>query len=88
MIFAIEEINQNPSLLPNITLGFQIFDSCETVSRALLGTMQFLTGRQKAIPNFRCRNHSPQAGIIGEAGITESRMIARVLNLYRYSQVM
>ncbi|KAJ6652375.1 hypothetical protein lerEdw1_011605 [Lerista edwardsae] len=87
MIFAVEEINQNPNLLPNITLGFQIFDSCETVSRALVGTMQFLTGRPKAIPNFRCRNHPPQAGIIGEAGITESRTIARVLNLYWYSQI-
>ncbi|XP_053117311.1 extracellular calcium-sensing receptor-like [Hemicordylus capensis] len=87
MVFAIEEINQDPDLLPNLTLGFQIFDSCHTVSRTLLGTMQFLTGRPKAIPNFRCQLHPPQAGIIGESGIPESRTIARILGLYKYPQV-
>ncbi|XP_067325556.1 extracellular calcium-sensing receptor-like [Anolis sagrei] len=87
MVFAIEEINRASSLLPNITLGFRIFDSCQSVSRALWGTMQFLSGHQKAIPNFHCQNIPHQAGLIAEAGITESRAIASVLNLYRYPQI-
>nr|XP_056720072.1 extracellular calcium-sensing receptor-like [Euleptes europaea] len=87
MVFATEEINQDPTLLPNITLGFQIFDSCSVVSRALLGTMQFLTGFQKVIPNFRCREHPPPAGVIAEAGITETGMIARLLDLNRFPQI-
>ncbi|KAL8176390.1 UNVERIFIED_CONTAM: hypothetical protein K2H54_033235 [Gekko kuhli] len=87
MVFAIEEINQDPTLLPNVTLGFQIFDSCCTVSRALLGTMQFLTGLPKAIPNFRCRSGPLPTGIIAEAGITASRTIARLLDLSRYPQI-
>ncbi|XP_042329796.1 extracellular calcium-sensing receptor-like [Sceloporus undulatus] len=86
MVFAIEEINQASSLLPNITLGFRIFDSCQMVSRALLGTMQFLTGHQKVVPNFHCHHISPEAGLIAEAGITESRAIASLLGLYRYPQ--
>ncbi|XP_077171268.1 extracellular calcium-sensing receptor-like [Paroedura picta] len=87
MVFATEEINQDPALLPNITLGFQIFDSCCSVSRALLGTVQFLTGLPKAIPNFRCRRDPLPAGVIAEAGITESRAIARLLDLSRYPQI-
>nr|XP_016854403.1 PREDICTED: extracellular calcium-sensing receptor [Anolis carolinensis] len=87
MVFAIEEINSASSLLPNITLGFRIFDSCQSVSRALWGTMQFLSGHQNAIPNFHCQHVPPQAGLIAEAGMTESRAIASVLNLYRYPQI-
>ncbi|XP_062993158.1 extracellular calcium-sensing receptor-like [Elgaria multicarinata webbii] len=87
MVFAIEEINRDSSFLPNVTLGFRIFDTCETVSRALLLTMQFLGGHQQAIPNFRCRHMPPQAGLIAEAGITESRAIAGLLHLYRYPQI-
>nr|XP_034992723.1 extracellular calcium-sensing receptor-like [Zootoca vivipara] len=87
MVFAIEEINQDSSLLPNITLGFQIFDSCQILSRALLGATQFLAGGQNPTPNFHCGHTPPQAGLIGEAGITESRMIARWLDLYKYPQI-
>ncbi|XP_054850329.1 extracellular calcium-sensing receptor-like [Eublepharis macularius] len=87
MVYAVEELNQDPTILPNVTLGFQIFDSCQTVSRALLGTMRFLTGQQKAIPNFRCQRHPLLAGIIAESGIVESRTIARLLDLNRYPQI-
>ncbi|XP_060137312.1 extracellular calcium-sensing receptor-like [Zootoca vivipara] len=87
MVFAIEEINQDSSLLPNITLGFQIFDSCQILSRALLGATQFIAGGQNPTPNFHCGHTPPQAGLIGEAGITESRTIARWLDLYKYPQI-
>ncbi|XP_053216288.1 extracellular calcium-sensing receptor-like [Podarcis raffonei] len=87
MVFAIKEINQDSSLLPNITLGFQIFDSCQILSRALLGATQFLAGGQNPIPNFHCGHTPPQAGLIGEAGITESRTISRWLDLYKYPQI-
>ncbi|XP_060110719.1 extracellular calcium-sensing receptor-like [Heteronotia binoei] len=87
MVFATEEINQDPNLLPNVTLGFQIFDSCSTISHAVLGTMQFLTGLPKAIPNFRCRRDPLPIGVIAEAGITESKTIARLLDLSRYPQI-
>ena len=42
MIFAIEQINNNSSLLPNVTLGFDIRDYCETVSIAVEETYEFV----------------------------------------------
>ncbi|XP_064408860.1 extracellular calcium-sensing receptor-like [Latimeria chalumnae] len=87
MIFAIEEINQNSKLLPNITLGYRIYDTCRQVSQALEGTMWMITGKEEPIPNYRCEPHSPLAAIIGEAlsGITMS--VARLLGVYSYPQI-
>ncbi|OCT72880.1 hypothetical protein XELAEV_18035860mg [Xenopus laevis] len=52
MVFAINEINENPELLPNITLGFRIYDSCFNEMQAVNGALQLLSGAEKANPNY------------------------------------
>ena len=42
MIFVIEQINNDASVLPNITLGFDIRDYCETISIAVKETYEFV----------------------------------------------
>ncbi|XP_069464362.1 extracellular calcium-sensing receptor-like [Ambystoma mexicanum] len=87
IVFAIEEINKNPNILPNVTLGFWIYDSCTIIQRALEGTLQILTGKGVPIPNYRCKGNVPLAGVIGEAVSSCSITMARLLGLYRYPQI-
>ncbi|XP_075434004.1 extracellular calcium-sensing receptor-like [Ascaphus truei] len=87
MIFAIEEINLNPDLLPNISLGFQIFDSCISMRRAVEGIFWMLSVGQGSIPNYRCHRGPPLAGVIGDSATTRSILIAHMLGLYRYPQI-
>ncbi|XP_075433879.1 extracellular calcium-sensing receptor-like [Ascaphus truei] len=89
MIFAVGEINKNPDLLPNITLGFQIFDTCTGTRRAADGTFWMLSGGQGqgSIPNYRCHKGPPLAGVIGDSGSTRSILMAHMLGLYRYPQI-
>ncbi|XP_029435589.1 extracellular calcium-sensing receptor-like [Rhinatrema bivittatum] len=87
MVFAINEINQDKTLLPNISLGFQIYDSCYSITRALVGTVWMLTGQEKSILNYRCQSQEPLAAIIGESSSTSSMSMARILGLYRYPQI-
>ncbi|XP_078524887.1 vomeronasal type-2 receptor 26-like [Lissotriton helveticus] len=87
MVFTIIEINKQQALLPNITLGFQIFDSCLSVQRSLQGTAWLLTGRGKPILNYRCQNESVMTAVIGESISTSSLSMARFLGLYRMPQV-
>ncbi|XP_029435582.1 extracellular calcium-sensing receptor-like [Rhinatrema bivittatum] len=87
MVFSIKEINQDQTLLPNINLGFQIYDTCYLITRALRGTEWMLTGQEKPILNYRCQNQTSLAAIIGERCSTLSIPMARVLGLYMYTQI-
>ncbi|MBN3324583.1 CASR protein, partial [Atractosteus spatula] len=44
MAFAIEEINRDPALLPNITLGYRLYDNCENLAVALRATTALISG--------------------------------------------
>uniref|UniRef100_H2ZUP6 G-protein coupled receptors family 3 profile domain-containing protein n=1 Tax=Latimeria chalumnae TaxID=7897 RepID=H2ZUP6_LATCH len=87
MIFAIDEINQNENLLPNITLGFRIYDTCNMVLRASEGTMWLVTGKEETIPNYNCQQHFPLAAVIRGLYSSISIQIARLLGLYHYPQI-
>ncbi|XP_053575467.1 extracellular calcium-sensing receptor-like [Bombina bombina] len=87
MRFAIEEINNNPELLPNTTLGFKIYDSCALLQTELEGTLWMVTGQNKAVANFQCQEKEQMAAIIGHSISTYSILMAHILGLARYTHV-
>ncbi|OCT66451.1 hypothetical protein XELAEV_18042699mg [Xenopus laevis] len=87
MAFAILEINASAELLPNITLGFKMFDSCYNEVRSLMGATWMLSGKKNGVPNFNCdKDHMPLA-IVGDMPSKASMPLARILGLNRYPQV-
>ncbi|XP_029437809.1 extracellular calcium-sensing receptor-like [Rhinatrema bivittatum] len=87
MVFAINEINQDQAILPNISLGFLIYDSCYSLRRALEGTSRIVNGQNKPILNYQCQRQALLSAVIGESRSTISISLARLLGLYRYPQV-
>ncbi|KAM9801343.1 vomeronasal type-2 receptor 1 [Neosynchiropus ocellatus] len=87
MLFAINEINAREDLLPNTDLGYVIYDSCFTISKAVEGTLTYLTGQDEAVPNYRCGNGAPLAALVGAGGSDLSIATARILGLYYFPQV-
>ncbi|XP_077578505.1 vomeronasal type-2 receptor 1 [Stigmatopora nigra] len=87
MLFAINEINNMDNLLPNTDLGYVIYDSCFTISKAVEGTLTYLTGQDEAVPNYRCGNGAPLAALVGAGGSDLSIATARILGLYHFPQV-
>ncbi|XP_072254964.1 extracellular calcium-sensing receptor-like [Pyxicephalus adspersus] len=87
MRFALEEINGNPDLLPNVTLGFIAFDSCAALRKELEGTLWMLTGQVKPIPNYSCRKKPHLAAVLGHAMSASSILMAHILGLYRFPQI-
>ncbi|XP_069463792.1 extracellular calcium-sensing receptor-like [Ambystoma mexicanum] len=86
MSFAIEKINRTPGLLPNITLGFRVYDSCAAVQHALEGTLCIMSQEAVPIPNYQCNGSIPTAAIVGDSSSTRSILMARILGLQRYPQ--
>ncbi|XP_011606574.1 vomeronasal type-2 receptor 1 [Takifugu rubripes] len=87
MLFAIDEINKREDLLPDTDLGYVIYDSCFTISKAVEGTLTYLTGQDEAVPNYRCGNGPPLAALVGAGGSDLSIATARILGLYHFPQV-
>ncbi|XP_069800034.1 extracellular calcium-sensing receptor-like [Dendropsophus ebraccatus] len=86
LIFAVEEVNENPDLLLNITLGFQMFDSCYSESASLQAVFQTMSSNGNQTPNYKCGSEPIVPAIIGDVS-TSSVAIARVLGLWRFPQV-
>ncbi|XP_029442966.1 vomeronasal type-2 receptor 26-like [Rhinatrema bivittatum] len=85
--FAIQEINQNSEILPNITLGFHIADPCTTAGFSLCATLMILSGDMDSIPGFSCHHQGQVAGFIGSLSSVTSHAIATLTGIYRYPQI-
>ncbi|OCT99141.1 hypothetical protein XELAEV_18004932mg [Xenopus laevis] len=86
-LFAIDEINKNPDLLPNITLGYHVYDSCLDPRIAIGSVLQILSGPGNVVPNYSCRDQGEIAGFIGDQSSVPSLPIAQLLGLYGYAQI-
>ncbi|XP_069495775.1 extracellular calcium-sensing receptor-like [Ambystoma mexicanum] len=87
MVFATEEINGTPELLPNISLGFRIFDSCMSENRAIESLLSLLSGRTGLVPGYRCPKQPLLAGVIGETMSSLTVPMARIMGALHYPQI-
>uniref|UniRef100_A0A667X2E1 G-protein coupled receptors family 3 profile domain-containing protein n=1 Tax=Myripristis murdjan TaxID=586833 RepID=A0A667X2E1_9TELE len=88
MAFAIDEINRNSNLLPNVTLGYSLYDSCGTLGDAFRAALSMLSGQgDQFLLDNNCIGPPPVLGIVGESSSTRSIAISAVLGLYRVPMV-
>lgn len=85
MIFAIEKINRDNHILPNITLGYKIYDSCSTPLHALRTAMELMGGREEESRDAYCQGKVPI--VIGDGGSTLSVVVAHFLGVFQLPQV-
>ncbi|XP_029301731.1 extracellular calcium-sensing receptor-like [Cottoperca gobio] len=88
MAFAIDEINRNSNLLPNVTLGYGLYDNCVKLGIGFRAALSLASGREKQfILDDTCVGTPPVIGIVGDSSSTRSIAISTVLGLYRVPMV-
>ncbi|XP_022535533.2 extracellular calcium-sensing receptor-like [Astyanax mexicanus] len=90
MEFAIHEINNRTDLLPGITLGYEMHDSCAAVPMAIKVAFQFANGIERFFNDSdSCSKYGAAAvpALVGESGSTPSISMARILGLFGIPQV-
>uniref|UniRef100_A0A8C6X256 G-protein coupled receptors family 3 profile domain-containing protein n=1 Tax=Naja naja TaxID=35670 RepID=A0A8C6X256_NAJNA len=65
LAFAIQEINKDPHLLPNITLGFHIYEDNLYGSMAQDVSVSLLSSRGKMFPNYKCDTQDNLLSVLG-----------------------
>ncbi|XP_063785739.1 taste receptor type 1 member 1-like [Pseudophryne corroboree] len=86
-MFAVEEINMNPNVLGNMTLGLQVYKTCNMPHYEVQGALNLLSESSMAIPNYRCRGRSAFSAVIGSSFSANSILVANILGVFRYPQI-
>ncbi|XP_072248418.1 extracellular calcium-sensing receptor-like [Leuresthes tenuis] len=84
MAFTIDEINKNPNLLPNLTLGYSLYDNCATLVIGFRAALSLASGQhEQFILQENCLGSPPVLGIIGDPFSTFSIATSDVIGLFR-----
>ncbi|RVE72662.1 hypothetical protein OJAV_G00043080 [Oryzias javanicus] len=96
MMYALDQINNDEELLPNVTLGARILDTCSRDTYALEQSLTFVQALiQKDTSDVRCTNGEPPVfvkpekvvGVIGASASSVSIMVANILRLFQIPQI-
>ncbi|XP_060089037.1 vomeronasal type-2 receptor 26-like [Heteronotia binoei] len=88
LVFAISEINKDPALLPNITLGFRIFEDTYFARMTYQAGLSFLSTGDQIVPNYRCSRQEKLLSVIGSLYSRISMQMASLLGLFKIPQIL
>nr|XP_016852936.1 PREDICTED: vomeronasal type-2 receptor 26-like [Anolis carolinensis] len=87
LTFAINEINQNNQILPNVTLGFHIDDSYYNPTMTYCAILDLLFKLRRFFPNYECDGQKNLIGIIEGLASDSSLRVADLLVFYKIPQL-
>ncbi|XP_040595091.1 vomeronasal type-2 receptor 116-like [Mesocricetus auratus] len=88
LIFAIEEIQRNPFILPNVSLGYGIYLAGPHYIETTYSFLFWLTGEHRFIPNYTCKREEKSVAAITGTTWEISSLLGTFLGLYKYPQLV
>ncbi|XP_063763488.1 extracellular calcium-sensing receptor-like [Eleginops maclovinus] len=81
LIFAINEINKNPVMLPNVKLGYSIYDNCGTMD-ILRASLALVSGLNKEVSDDNCTKAQTVQAILGHSGSEPTIAFTKVVGRF------
>lgn len=84
MTFAVAEINQRQDLLPSLSLGYHIRDSCDDIPLSIKNSLLLVNGQPDNAQGSGCENtiRQPSPVIVGDAASGISMAVLRTLGSF------
>ncbi|XP_026578251.1 vomeronasal type-2 receptor 26-like [Pseudonaja textilis] len=84
--FAVSEVSKDLVLLPNITLGFHIYDNHQTERNSSLISFSLLSTRGQMVPGYKCGRQGSLLSVIGSGNPRSSKQMASIFSIFKVSQ--
>ncbi|XP_032070875.1 vomeronasal type-2 receptor 26-like [Thamnophis elegans] len=88
LVFAVTEVNKDLVLLPNITLGFHIYDNHQIEREISLISLSLLSTRGQVIPGYKCDLQDTLLSIIGGLNSKSSKQMASIFSIFKVPQIL
>ncbi|KAF7235730.1 Vomeronasal type-2 receptor 26 [Varanus komodoensis] len=85
-LFAIQEIHQNRMLFPNITLGYNIYDTYENARLTADAATDLLSTSQAHVPNYKCGRKQQLLAVLEASDSENTVLISNLLGIYKVGQ--
>ncbi|XP_077781413.1 vomeronasal type-2 receptor 26-like [Podarcis muralis] len=87
-MIAIHEINQDPGILPNITLGYDIYENFFNARMTYDATLDLLSPGRANVPNYHCGREKKPLVFIEGVNSDTSLQISSMLGTYKIPQTV
>ncbi|KAM3855458.1 vomeronasal type-2 receptor 26-like [Vipera latastei] len=87
LMFAVKQVNNDLVLLPNITLGFHIYENCQTERNSSLFSLSLLSTRGQIVPGYKCDQQDHLLSVIGGDNSKSSVVMASIFSIFKVPQI-